>query len=97
MKMKIGRYEFDVTNKDIIMDNGSIYQCVTLKHDSSYGGDYARLKYKVSTLMSKKQFKELLKRNQLILLDKDLYQNTYLKYNILDNKIVKLYRFNVKE
>lgn len=35
MKIKINRYEFDVTNKDIVMDNGVIYQCVTLKHDSS--------------------------------------------------------------
>lgn len=97
MKIKINRYEFDVTNKDIVMDNGAIYQCVTLKHDVSYGGNYSSLKYKIPTTMSKKQFKELLKRNQLILLDKDLYPNTYLKYNVLDNKIVKLYRFNVKE
>lgn len=98
MKMKINRYEFDVTNKDIVMDNGAIYQCLTLKHASHPTGSYTWITNMIPTIMSKKQFKELLKINQLILLDRDLYPNTYLKYNkILDNKIVKLYRFNVKE
>jgi hypothetical protein len=40
MKLKINRYEFEVTNKDIILDNGSCYQCLTLKHPQRNSQSY---------------------------------------------------------
>lgn len=32
MKLKINKWEFDVTDQDWILDNGNCYQCMTLKH-----------------------------------------------------------------
>ena len=91
MKMKINRYEFEVTNKDIVMDNRACYQCLTLKHASHPTGSYTWITNMIPTLMSKKQFEELLKANKLILLDKEKYPNIYAKYA----EGIKLYRFNV--
>ena len=92
MKLKINKYEFDVTNKDIVMDNGALYQCITLKHDSGlrFGG-------MISTIMSKQQFNTMLKNNQLVLLDPAKYPNTYRNHIHSDMvSSVRLYRFNVE-
>ena len=96
MKMKINRYEFDVTNKDIIMDNGAIYQCVTLTHDSHpYSGSYRYIAQKTATIMSKQQFNTLLKNKQIVYLEPSKFPNTYLRY-LHSPSAAKLYRFNVE-
>ena len=58
MKLKVNRWEFDVTNKDLVLDNGAIIQCITLKHQTSW---YDNLCAGRTTIMSKKQFKQLIK------------------------------------
>lgn len=98
MKLKINRYEFEVTNKDYIMDNGAVYQCVTLKHLGypNAGGRFAWITKPMSTIMSKKQFSELLKKNQLVLMDKEKYPKTYARHGLYGDSDIKLYRFNVE-
>lgn len=56
MKLKINKYEFEVTDKDWILDNGSCYQCMALKHHT-----WNWLHPEVVTIMSKTQFKKLVK------------------------------------
>lgn len=63
MKLKINRWEFDVTNEDWVLDNGAIYQCLTLKHWAYNSG--LRIYQQVTTVMSKKQFNQLVKENKL--------------------------------
>lgn len=96
MKLKINRYEFDVTNKDIILDNGDIYQCMTLKHQHSpnAGGAYSYVREWIQTNMSKKQFKKLLKNNQVVLLSREQYPKLYQRYS---ESSLKLWRFNVEQ
>lgn len=59
MKLKINKWEFDVTDQDWILDNGACYQCMTLKH-SVYEQSIRESRMQV-TKMSKKQFKQLVK------------------------------------
>lgn len=63
-RLKINKYEFDVTEKDLILDNGSCYQCITLTHNVYDPKLY--MSKKVPTYMSKTQFKQLRKENKLI-------------------------------
>lgn len=89
MKLKINRYEFDVTNKDWILDNGACYQCMTLTH--------RMLEYKVAlrdvpTMMSKKQFKQLVKENKLI----DYTEQYFKNHPNYFHKGCKIWRFNVE-
>lgn len=56
MKLKINKWEFDVTDQDWILDNGNCYQCMTLKHHT-----WNWLHPEVVTIMSKTQFKKLVK------------------------------------
>lgn len=73
MKLKINRYTFDnITDKDWILDNGCCYQCMTLLHtelDTSY-----KIPHRYATIMSKKQFKELLKQG--IIVRFEAFENT---------------------
>lgn len=91
MKLKINRYEFEVTNKDIILDNGSCYQCLTLKHPQRNTQSYTWIKHDIPTMMSKKQFEELLKNNQVVLLSEEKFPKLYSRY-----KGCMLWRFNVE-
>lgn len=59
MRLKINKYEFEVTNKDWILDNGACYQCITLKH--RVYEQSVRESREYPTKMSKKQFKQLVK------------------------------------
>ena len=90
MKLKINRYEFEVTNKDIILDNGACYQCLTLTHPQRNSQSYTWIKHDVPTMISKNQFKELLKNNQVALLTKGQCPKLYSRY-----AGYKLWRFNV--
>lgn len=56
MKLKINKWEFDVTDQDWILDNGNCYQCMTLKHHT-----WDWLHPEAVTIMSKTQFKKLVK------------------------------------
>lgn len=64
MILKIGRNEYIVTNKDWILDNGSIYQCMTLR----YKVYEPRLHENIAQIpvMSKKLFKDLLKSGKIV-------------------------------
>lgn len=64
MLLKIGRNEYNVSNRDWILDNGACYQCMTLKY-SVYDPRLYENRSQVQ-VMSKKMFKELLKKDQLI-------------------------------
>ena len=87
MKLKINRQEFDVTNKDLVLDNGAIIQCITLKHQTSW---YDNLCAGRTTIMSKKQFKQLIKDGLLI----ELKGEQKIKYRGIES--CKLYRFNME-
>lgn len=66
MTLKIGRYTFEnITNKDWILDNGACYQCITLTHRSDDGSRFHIVK-NVPTIMSKKQFKQLIKEDKIV-------------------------------
>ena len=66
MKVKCGRYEYEITSKDLIMDNGSCIQIV------------GRVSLNCSSLMmARVTFKKLLKDGNLELF-KDV--NGFLKY-----------------
>lgn len=64
MKLKINKYEFDVTDKDWILDNGACYQCITLKH--RVYEQSVRESREYPTKMSKKQFKQPVKDGVLV-------------------------------
>lgn len=64
MELKINKYIFNITNKDWVLDNGACYQCLTLTH-AVYEPRLYQVKH-VPTLMSKNQFKQLVKDNNLI-------------------------------
>ena len=59
MRLKINKYEFEVTDRDWILDNGATYQCITLKH-TVYEQSIRESVY-YPTKMSKAQFKKLVK------------------------------------
>lgn len=65
MELKINKYIFsNITNKDWVLDNGSIYQAMTLRH-RVYDTRYYLAK-DVETIMSKMQFKQLVKDGLLV-------------------------------
>ena len=89
MKLKINRYEFDVSNKDWILDNGVCYQCMTLTH-RVYETKY-HIGRNIATEMSKAQFKQLVKEGKLIDIT-EAYQQKY------PNRYpgCKIWKFNVE-
>ena len=90
MELKINKYMFNVTNRDWVLDNGSCYQCMTLKH-SAY--DYSvRCRRDYVTIMSKTQFKQLVKENKLI----DYTEKFHIKHP--GHYIAcKIWKFNVED
>lgn len=84
MLMKIGRREFDISNDDIIFDNGACYQLVTQMCRKGFDKYYQT--------MSKTQFKKLLKEEKLVLVDEKLSHTTS------DGKEIyyRNYRFNIE-
>lgn len=91
MKLKINRWEFNVTNNDWVLDNGSIYQCLTLRHHSPTASMSSC--YNTATIMSKKQFNELVKLGKLIDATEE-YSKKFLSDRFNNCKI---WRFNVEE
>ncbi len=90
MRLKINRYEFDVSNKDWILDNGFCYQCMTLTHYDRNASWISSHK-QCATQMSKKQFNQLVKEGKLIDYTEDFrkaYPNIYIG--------CKVWKFNVK-
>lgn len=85
MKISIGRRKFNITNKDVVMDNGACYQLITQTYYKDWGNYYP--------VMSKRMFNKFVKDGTLILeSEKD--------NGILGNGnrfILKYYRFNVGE
>ena len=57
--MKIGRYEFDINENDVIMDNGSCYQLITRK--AGHGFE------KTAPIISRTLFNKLLKEEKIYL------------------------------
>ena len=92
MKLKINKYTFEnITSKDWVLDNGACIQCMTLLHIGYSVGRYRIIK-EYPTIMSQKQFKQLVKENTLVY-DKELTK----KYYPRDTSLCKVYRFNVEE
>lgn len=83
MLIKIERREFDITNEDIIMDNGACYQLITKKYTKGWCQYYP--------IVSKTQFNKLIKENKLVL------TNEYLDYTDSTGKehYRRYYKFNV--
>lgn len=62
MKIKCGRKEFEVTNKDEILWNGACYQLTTQKYRDGW--------YEVFPIVSKTLAKKLIKEGKLVESDK---------------------------
>ena len=57
MEIKCGTRIFDVTNKDLILDNGSCYQLITKKYFKDW--------YYQTPIVAKTLFKKLLKEGKI--------------------------------
>lgn len=75
MELKLNRRIFDVTDKDLILDNGACYQLIT----QTYHKDF----YDHSPIVPKTTFKKLLKAG-LIRLSKEKYKTTYKEYDLYE-------------
>lgn len=64
MKYKIGRNEFNITNEDVVFFNGKIYQVTTQRIFDGW--------HEYLPVMSETQFKKLLKRKALVLIEEKL-------------------------
>lgn len=84
MKLKINKWEFEVTDKDWILDNGVCYQCVTLTHSVLCGNWGSK---DISTIMSKTQFNKLRKENLIV-----EWKDCPYKSKFVTN--VKIWKFN---
>lgn len=82
MKIKCGRREFKVTEKDLILDNGNCYQLIT----QYYFNRFSRL----TPLVAKSTFNKLLKSGQIKLSPKK-YKSLYGKeeYDLYEFVIIK--------
>lgn len=87
MKLKINRYEFNVTNKDWILDNGACYQCMTLTHPEWSCRNI--LLRDTPTKMSRKQFKQLVKDGILVEVKNTNVNKRYPE--------CRIWKFNVEE
>lgn len=83
--MRIGRYEFDINESDLILDNGACYQLITREVGSVF--------YRTAPKVSKAMFKRLLKE-KIIYTNEELAKLASTKYV---SKDCVLYGFNFKE
>ena len=79
MKIKVGRDEYEVSNKDLILDNGACYQLITKRKHSGWNS-YA-------PTIAKTTFKKMLKDGK-IRKSKKVYSglsknDTYLLYEFV--------------
>lgn len=78
MEIKCGRRTFNVTSKDLILDNGACYQLITQKYFKNW--------YEVSPIVAKSTFKKLLKEGKI--------RKSEKKYKVsLSDEYFDLYEF----
>lgn len=80
MKIKCGRREFEVTEKDRILDNGAIYQLITQYYQKGWE--------KLTPIVSKSTFDKLLKSGKIRLSSE--------KYHGIYNVTFPLYEFVIE-
>lgn len=84
VKLKVGRKILDISENDLILDNGACYQIVTQRIRSGF--DKARPR------MSKKLFNDL-KNTELIFTSEELRQATIKRYG---NMVETYWKFNIQ-
>jgi hypothetical protein len=82
--VKIGRYEFDINEKDVILDNGACYQLIT-RRGRLVGWDFT------TPIISKTQF-EKLRKGEMVYTDDELRKRAEERYKC---KYVRYWVFNV--
>lgn len=84
VKLKVGRKILDISENDLILDNGACYQIVTQKIGSGFD--------KVNPKMSKKLFNDL-KNLELIFTSEGLRQDAINKYG---SSVITYWKFNIE-
>ena len=74
MNIKCGRNEFELNEKDLIMDNGACYQLITRKVGIGYDAS--------TPILAKTKAKQLIKEGKLkeVQLKNPPYKDKFLKY-----------------
>lgn len=83
-KLKVGRNIFEVTDNDLILDNGACYQIITKEVGTAFD--------RYPPLMSKKLFSEL-KKCGLVFTNEALKQNATKQYG---SSVVTYYKFDIQ-
>ena len=86
IEFKVGRYILNISEKDLILDNGTCYQIITQKVGRS-------ALHSSSPVMSKKLFKELQKK-EMIYTNKELKQKADAMYRIPG---MTFWKFNIEK
>nr|DAF25591.1 MAG TPA: hypothetical protein [Caudoviricetes sp.] len=84
VKLKVGRNILDISENDLILDNGVCYQIVTQKVRKGFDSYYPR--------MSKKLFNDL-KNLELIFTSEGLRQDAINKYG---SSVITCWKFNIE-
>jgi hypothetical protein len=84
VKLKVGRKILDISENDLILDNGACYQIVTQRIGSGFNKECPR--------MSKKLFNDL-KNTELIFTSEELRQAAIKKYGTL---VITYWKFNIE-
>lgn len=83
-KLKVGRKILDISENDLILDNGACYQIVTQRIGNGFD--------KVCPRMSKKLFNDL-KNTELIFTSEELRQAAIKKYG---TSVITYWKFNIE-
>jgi hypothetical protein len=84
VKLKVGRKILDISENDLILDNGACYQIVTQRIGSGFN--------KACPRMSKKLFNDL-KNTELIFTSEELRQAAIKKYG---TSVITYWKFNIE-
>lgn len=84
VKLKVGRKILDISENDLILDNGACYQIVTQKVCKGFDWHYP--------IMSKKLFNDL-KKLELIFTSEGLKQDAIKKYG---TSVITYWKFNIE-
>lgn len=84
VKLKVGRKILDISENDLILDNGACYQIVTQTIGSGFN--------KACPRMSKKLFNDL-KNTELIFTSEELRQAAIKKYG---TSVITYWKFNIE-
>lgn len=85
VKLKVGRNILDISENDLILDNGACYQVTTKRIGFGFNESIP--------VMSKKLFKDL-KKCELIFTSEGLRQAAIEKYG---NNVVTFWKFNIDQ